>query len=77
MRVRRFAIVLMLLALAAGLGFGYRGYNVSWSDEGWLVLTFELGDYRVEQIQANNQTYSKLVFEGGVWTHQRGYAELP
>ena len=77
MRVRRFAIVLMLLALAAGLGFGYRGYNVSWSDEGWLVLTFELGDYRVEQIQANDQTYSKLVFEGGVWTHQRGYAELP
>ena len=55
MRVRRFAIVLMLLALAAGVGFGYRGYNVSWSDEGWLVLTFELGDYRVEQIQANNQ----------------------
>src|SRR5512139_2990462 len=44
MFANRFVTVLMLLLLTAGFGLAYKGYDVTWSDEGVLVLTFQLGD---------------------------------
>jgi PKD repeat protein len=77
MSVIRLVTVILLLSLATGLGLAYQGYNVSWSDEGWLMLTFELGDYQIEPLQADGQVFSKIVFDGNVWTKRRGFAELP
>ncbi len=77
MSVNRFACVFLLLLLATGLGLSYKGYSVTCQDQGNLVLTFNLADYAVEPYQADGQTFSKIAFNGNVWTREKGFAELP
>ena len=77
MFANRFVTVLFLLLLTAGFRLAYKGYDVTWSEEGVLVLTFELGEFQVEPTQADGRVYSRLVFDGNVWTQRAGFAELP
>ena len=77
MFANRFVSVLMLLLLTAGFGLAYKGYDVTWSDEGVLVLTFQLGDFQIDPVVADGRVYSQLAFAGNVWTRRAGYAELP
>ncbi len=77
MFANRIVSVLMLLLLTAGFGLAYKGYDVTWSDEGVLVLTFQLGDFQIEPVVADGRVYSQLAFAGNVWTRRAGYAELP
>ena len=77
MFANRFVTVLMLLLLTAGFGLAYKGYDVTWSDEGVLVLTFQLGDFQIEPVVADGRVYSQLAFAGNVWTRRAGFAELP
>jgi len=77
MSFNRLCVVILLCLLSTVLVLAYRGYTVSWENQGELVLNFSLDDYRLETFEADGQVFSRLRFEGNVWTRQRGFAELP
>ncbi len=68
------AFVLFFAGLYASAGFEV-SFNQPTSDQ--YELNFTLGDYELSQINIDGISYSKILFEGSVFTNKKGFAELP
>ncbi|NOX48898.1 MAG: PKD domain-containing protein [Chlorobi bacterium] len=66
--------VLFFAGLYASAGFEV-SFNQPTSDQ--YELNFTLGDYELSQINIDGIPYSKILFEGSVFTNKKGFAELP
>src|SRR5210317_2133795 len=55
------------------------GYDVSFNQPSSDVyqLDFSLGDYDITEVNIAGENYSKIQFEGSVFTELKGFAELP
>ena len=62
----------------AGL-FASAGFDVTFDQPSadQYELNFELGNYELSQITIDGNSYSKILFEGSVFTNKKGFAELP
>ncbi|MCD4694678.1 MAG: PKD domain-containing protein [Bacteroidales bacterium] len=72
-----------LLSIIFALGitglFASAGYDVSFDqpETGVYELNFELGNYDLSTVSHDGIDYTKLSFEGSVFTKLKGFAELP
>ncbi|RLD55455.1 MAG: hypothetical protein DRJ05_12915, partial [Bacteroidetes bacterium] len=59
--------------------FASAGFDVTFNQPAadQFELNFELGDYELSQITIDGNSYSKILFEGSVFTNKKGFAELP
>ena len=71
-----FSIALFLCI--SGL-FAGKGYDVTFNQPQSKIyeLSFTLGNYDLTEVTIDNVTYTKLNFEGSVFTRLNGFAELP
>jgi len=70
-----FSIFVFVVALLnAANGFDVT-FNQSKNDV--YELNFELGDYNLSEVTIDGVTYSKIIFNGSVFTQLKGFAELP
>ncbi|HDQ71335.1 MAG TPA: hypothetical protein ENN19_04465, partial [Chloroflexi bacterium] len=92
-RFKRASMVLLVILLtlslapipsfaAEGRSFNSQqkdGYTVSFyqDDVSSITLDFQLGDYAFSETSKDGITYTKIDFDGGVVTTDRGYAEVP
>ncbi|RLD39777.1 MAG: hypothetical protein DRI89_13240, partial [Bacteroidetes bacterium] len=62
----------------AGL-FASSGFDVTFDQPvaDQFELNFELGNYELSQITIDGNSYSKILFDGSVFTKKKGFAELP
>jgi PKD repeat protein len=73
----------VLLSVAFGFIFvglfASAGFDVSFDQPfaDQYELNFTLGDYELSQIIIDGNSYSKILFEGSVFTNKKGFAELP
>ncbi len=69
-----FAFLLCYSGLFAG-----KGYDVTFSQPQSKIyeLNFTLGNYDLTSVTIDNINYTKLIFEGTVFTRLNGFAELP
>ncbi|NOR86380.1 MAG: hypothetical protein GQ527_02100, partial [Bacteroidales bacterium] len=66
--------ILMSVVTLAGNGFTV---DYSQTTDSERQLSFTLGNYSIENMTINGQTYSTIVFDGQVVSMQKGWAELP
>ena len=66
--------VLSMTSLFAG-----SGYDVTYHqpENGTYELNFTLGNYNLTTISIEGTNYTKLVFDGNIFTELKGFAELP
>ncbi len=59
--------------------FADPGCDVQYNEprEGVYELTFEIGDFQLKKTTLDALTFTKILFESGVTTKLKGYAELP
>ncbi|MBU2652627.1 MAG: hypothetical protein KKA81_17005, partial [Bacteroidetes bacterium] len=67
-------LVLSFISLQAGNGFDVK---FSEPQSGTFILDFNLGDYRLDEMVANNITFTDILFEGSIRTRDKGFASLP
>ncbi|MCF8369567.1 MAG: T9SS type A sorting domain-containing protein [Bacteroidales bacterium] len=72
-------LLIIVLALSFSGLFASNGYDVNYSQPqpGVYELNFDLGNYDLNTITHEGVTFSKIAFEGSVFTQLSGYAELP
>ncbi|MBN2175343.1 MAG: PKD domain-containing protein [Bacteroidales bacterium] len=73
-------LLLFLLLLSGSLSLlAEKGYQVSFDQPSNDIyqLNFTLEEYGIDQISIDGVTYSRLVFDGSVFTQLKGFAELP
>jgi PKD repeat protein len=76
--MRNFTI-LFLLAFSVNIIFAAQGYNVTYQQpaSGVSELSFQLGDFNISEVMIDGITFSKINFEGSVFTQLKGFAQLP
>lgn len=82
MKKRLLIVAAMLLSaafVAPAQGRGSADYSVSYSTaaKGEMVLRFNVSGYRLVDVVKDGVTYTSIVFDNGVLTEQKGFAELP
>ncbi|GAB4321101.1 MAG: hypothetical protein Kow00127_13490 [Bacteroidales bacterium] len=71
-----FAVLLVVAFLPVSAGNGYT-VNYSEPESGSYQLDFQLAGYDLEQVVLNGNTFTKIIFEGSVFTEKKGFAKLP
>ena len=71
-----FVAIVLLISTAL---FAGNGYDATFEQPGNGVyqVNFTLGNYGLTEVTFDGATYSKIVFDGSVFTELKGFAELP
>ena len=71
-------ILVFVMLIATGL-FAGNGYKATFEkpSEGIYEVNFTLGNYDLSEVTFDGVTYSKIIFDGSVFTNLKGFAELP
>lgn len=74
-RLFTFSILVLLVAFLNAAN----GYDVSFNQPSNDIyeLNFNLGEYGITEISIDGESYSKIQFDGSVFTQLKGFAELP
>ncbi|MBE9491400.1 MAG: T9SS type A sorting domain-containing protein [Bacteroidetes bacterium] len=73
-------ILSFILILAISTLFATeKGYQVKFSqpNNSTYVLSFELGEHQLSEVNLNGIVFSEIIFNGSVKTNQKGFAALP
>ena len=62
----------LLFATSADYNISFEQLNTQSSE-----ITYVLSNYYLDKINLSNQIFSKINFKSGIFTNQRGYAQLP
>ena len=70
---------LILFALSFRGIFAAQGYDVTFQqpETGLYEMNFTLGDFDLTEVTIDGVTYSKINFDGSVYTQLKGFAQLP
>ncbi len=70
---------LILFALSFRGIFAAQGYDVTFQqpETGLYEMNFTLGDFDLSEVTIDGVTYSKINFDGSVYTQLKGFAQLP
>lgn len=73
---------ILLIAVAVIMGFASfadGGFSVDYSQssDNERQLVFTIGEYSIENIIVDGQSYSKIIFDHSVVSNKKGWAELP
>ncbi|MCD4697389.1 MAG: hypothetical protein K8S16_14230, partial [Bacteroidales bacterium] len=76
--MKRLVITLTIL-FSSALIFASNGFDVTFHQPKSDIyeLNFNLDDYEINEETFDGITYSKIIFDGSVFTKKEGYAELP
>lgn len=55
------------------------GYTVTYQqlDNNTIELSFDIADFQIDKVTKDGFTYTKILFDGSVFTNKKGYARLP
>ncbi len=75
----RKVLLFAIAVLFAGITMASSGFTVKYSQnsDSERQLSFTLGEYSIQNVTIDGQTYSKIVFDGQIVSQQKGWAELP
>jgi len=76
--MRKFTFLVVFTLVFTGL-FAGQGYDVTFQQPASNVyeMTFNLGNFSFTEVTFDGVTYSKIVFDGSVFTQLKGFAQLP
>ena len=76
--MRNFILVIAVL-FSFSFVMASEGYDVKFNQtkEDVYELNFSLGNYDLTEINIDGTTYSKILFDGSVYTQLKGFAQLP
>ena len=75
-----FLYFLLLFIFVFNQAFAAKGFQVKFEEgKNNLIyqLKFELDDYSISEVEADNSVWSKIIYGGNVTTNKKGFAELP
>ena len=71
-----FVAIVLLISIGLFAGNGYYA-TFQQPESGIYQVDFTLGIYDLTEVTFDGVTYSKIVFDGSVFTNLKGFAELP
>ena len=76
--MKKFTFLILFVLSFRGI-FAAQGYNVTFQqpETGLYELNFTLGDFNLTEVTIDGVTYSKIIFDGSVYTQLKGFAQLP
>ncbi len=75
----RKVLLLAVAILFTGISMANNGFTVNYSQnsDSERQLSFTVGEYSIQNVTIDGQTYSKIIFDGQIISQQKGWAELP
>jgi PKD repeat protein len=76
--MKKFTFLVVFALVFTGL-FAGQGYDVTFKQpaSGVYEMNFNLGNFSLTEVTFDGVTYSKIVFDGSVYTQLKGFAQLP
>ena len=76
--MKKFTFLIFFTLTFRGI-FAAQGYDVTFQqpETGLYELNFTLGDFNLTEVTIDGVTYSKIIFDGSVYTQLKGFAQLP
>ncbi len=76
--MKKFTFLIFFTLSFRGI-FAAQGYDVTFQqpETGLYELNFTLGDFNLTEVTIDGVTYSKIIFDGSVYTQLKGFAQLP